>query len=145
MLGLFGLLSKKRLFLNLVVVLINYILREKVMLCQAILLSIFVGINGKHHTTWAIFVFINRKLINYTLNLTVRVILILTFYLVYCLVFVVLAFPLLHHRKVAGKPQVNKLRSESDLEAIDQFLRESTELENGLRNLDQNLTDVCFR
>ena len=74
-----------------------------------------------------------------------RVILILTFYLVYCFVFVVLAFPLVHHRKVAGKPQVNKLRSESDLEAIDQFLRESTELENGLRNLDQNLTEVCFR
>jgi len=70
LLGRFGLLSKKRLFLNLVAVLINYILREKVMLCQAVLLSIFVGINGKYHTTWAIFVFINGKLTNFTSNLT---------------------------------------------------------------------------
>lgn len=74
-----------------------------------------------------------------------RAILILTFYLVYCLVLVVLAFPLVHHRKDAGKPQVNKLRSQSDLEAIDQLVQESTELENGLRNLEVNLTEVCFR
>jgi len=63
---------------------------------------------------------------------------------VFFFVATVLAVPHVHHRKDFVKPHV-KLHSKSDLETIDQLVQESTELENGLRILELNLTEVCFR
>ena len=48
------------------------------------------------------------------------------------------------HRKDFVKPQIT-LHSKSDFETIEQLVQESTELENGLRILELNLTEVCFK
>ena len=48
------------------------------------------------------------------------------------------------HRKDFVKPQI-KLHSKSDFETVEQLVQESTELENGLRILELNLTEVCFK
>ena len=53
-----------------------------------------------------------------------------------------MADPHIPHKKGADKPQHK--HTETDLETIDQLVQESTELENGLRNLEINLTEVHF-
>ncbi|KAL9967583.1 hypothetical protein ACROYT_G025844 [Oculina patagonica] len=50
-----------------------------------------------------------------------------------------LAVPHIHRKKGADKPQHKDLQT--DLESIERLVQESTELENGLRNLELNLTE----
>ena len=110
------------------------------MLCQAVFLLLFIGINGNDNTTRAMFDgFVSKKPNKSHLKLKQS-----DFIKLVCfLVFAVFAIPLKHHWKYFVKQQV-KLHPKSDLEAIEQLVQESTELENGLRNLDLNLTEVCF-
>ena len=113
------------------------------MLCQAMFLLLLIGIKGKDHTTPAMFDFVNRKITNLISKLCLAI-LIEMYSLLFFLAFIVLAVPHVHRRKDFVKPQV-KLHSKSDLETIDQLVQESTELENGLRILELNLTEVRFR
>ena len=54
-----------------------------------------------------------------------------------------LPVPHIHHKNGADKSQHK--HSQTELETIDQLVQESTELENGLRNLEIDLTQVSLR